>query len=206
MARTSTLAEHVAAALRHAIFQGAYHSGERLVELSIAQEMQVSQNTVRDALHLLAQEGLVHKRARYGTHVRTFSPSEAAELYALWAAVESLALTWALDKINPAEITGLRSLLAEFQSHIRHTQIHQALDLRFQFHARLAQIGGQALTLELLQRLHSQLHLLEATQALYVAEDLLPLIDSYTTLLNALASGDLETAQATLRRCIDLQV
>jgi DNA-binding GntR family transcriptional regulator len=49
----STLAESVADVLRHAIFQGAYLSGERLVELTIAQEMNVSQNTAREALRLL---------------------------------------------------------------------------------------------------------------------------------------------------------
>ena len=58
----STLAESVAGALRHAIFQGAYLGGERLVELTIAQEMNVSQNTVRDALRLLEKDGLVVKR------------------------------------------------------------------------------------------------------------------------------------------------
>ena len=108
MSGTQTLAERVAAALRHAIFQEAYLAGDRLVELTIAHDMNVSQNTARDALRLLEQEGLVVKRARYGTHVCDYAPEEAAEIYALWAAVEKLALRWVLANICPEQIAQLR--------------------------------------------------------------------------------------------------
>jgi DNA-binding GntR family transcriptional regulator len=202
MARSSTLAEHVAAALRHAIFQGAYASGERLVELSIAQEMRVSQNTVREALHLLEQDGLVSKRARYGTHVRAFSPDEAAELYALWAALESLALEWALLHMDEYELTVLRSLLDAFHLSISQSQMRQALDLRFQFHSRLTQNAGKVLTLELLRRLYNQVHLLEASNLPYSLEDLKQLGAAYRELLKALGSSDYEEAAVMLRRCI----
>ena len=110
MAARSTLAENVAAALQHAIFHGAYHCGERLVELTIAHEMNVSQNTVRDALRLLEQDGLVVKHARLGTYVRDYTPDEVTEIYALWSAVESLALAWLVERITPEQITTLRQL------------------------------------------------------------------------------------------------
>ena len=200
--RSSTLAENVAAALRHAIFQGAYASGERLVELSIAQEMNVSQNTVRDALRLLEQDGLVIKRARYGTHVRRYSPEEAAEIYALWAAVEGLALERGLDKITTAESAVLRALLNDLRACITHNQTRQALDLRIQFHERLAQSVAKSLTLEILQRLHNQVRLLEAIHPHQTIEDLRLQLDAYMTLMNAIATRDRARAQEFLGRCI----
>ena len=63
----ATRAETVAAALREAILKGDYLSGERLIELSLAKTFDVSQNTVRDAMRLLEQDGWVVKHARHET-------------------------------------------------------------------------------------------------------------------------------------------
>jgi DNA-binding GntR family transcriptional regulator len=59
-----TRAETVATTLRESILKGEYVSGERLVELSLAKRLKVSQNTIRDALRMLEQDGWVVKHAR----------------------------------------------------------------------------------------------------------------------------------------------
>jgi DNA-binding GntR family transcriptional regulator len=69
----ATRAETVAEQIRQAIRAGAYVSGQRLVELSLAAKLNVSQNTVRDALRLLETAGWVVKRARHGLYVRSLT-------------------------------------------------------------------------------------------------------------------------------------
>ena len=154
MAARSTLAESVAAALRHAILHGAYSCGERLVELTIAREMNVSQNTVRDALRLLEQDGLVVKRARYGTHIRTFSPEEITETYALWAAIEGLALRWALAHLTPDRIARLRELL-------KSTAGSRFSRKPLSIPRGAGRDGGRPQTADLLNHLHNRARLLE---------------------------------------------
>ena len=105
--RTSTLSQIVADVLRQSLQDGVYKCGERMVELTIADELNVSQNTVRDALRILEQQGWVHKRPRHGVYVRQFSISQAEELYALRSALEQLALKWALSTDDEAGIGGL---------------------------------------------------------------------------------------------------
>jgi DNA-binding GntR family transcriptional regulator len=128
--------------------------GERLVELSLAHEMNVSQNTVRDALRLLEQDGLVMKHARRGTFVRTYTPDEVREIYALWATLESLALRWALEAPAFAEQTYLAGLIAQFRE-------HPVPEHRFRLHEAVLELADKPRTSELLRTIHNQARLLE---------------------------------------------
>lgn len=186
-----TLAESVAAALRHAILQGAYVCGERLVELTIAHEMNVSQNTVRDALRLLEQDGLVVKRARYGTHVRTYTPEEVVEIYALWAAVEGIALQWAAARISPDQMIALRQLLHHFQD-------HRGVEQRFRLHTALVDYADRPLTADLLRALHYQARLLENLRPPRGPQQQAAQVAVYAALLDALARRDADGARQVL--------
>lgn len=205
MAR-STLAESVADVLRHAIFQGAYLSGERLVELAIAGEMNVSQNTARDALRLLEQDGLVVKRPHYGTHIRSYTLDEALELYALWAAIESLALGWALARITDEHLAQLGEMVNRMRDCLLSDREREALELRFQFHATLAEIADRPQTGAMLRRLHNQIRLLENLRQVKIPHTLEQQdaqIAHCQALVEAIQRRDLEAAQAHLRACID---
>lgn len=195
MPSSDTLAENVAAALRHAILGGAYLCGERLVELTLADEMNVSQNTVRDALRLLEQDGLVAKQARRGTYVRDFTPDETLEVYLLWAAVESLALQWALEHMTPAHMASLRPLFDQFRD-------YPNPENRFRIHAALVGIAAKPRTAELLRPLHYQARLLQNPQPpLPAAQQILV----YDALLAALRAGDAPRAQHILRQYLQAE-
>lgn len=198
MAR-ATLAESVADVLRHAIYHGAYLSGERLVELTLAQEMNVSQNTVRDALRLLQHDGLVEKRARLGTYVRSYTTEEAEELYALWLSLESLALQWAMTRITPAQIATLHDLASDYAAGIDADRWREAQEKRFQFHRLLAQISARPQTAALLRQVRNQIRLLEnVRQSAHPAD----LPAHYEALVDAIRARDAAAAQQCLRACI----
>jgi DNA-binding GntR family transcriptional regulator len=192
MAVRSTLAENVAGALQHAIFQGGYCCGERLVELSIAHELNVSQNTVRDALRLLEQDGLVIKHPRLGTYVREYAPDEVAEIYALWAAVESLALEWLLKSITPEQIDTLRRLFYQFQE-------HPDPEYRFRLHSTLAEFACRPRTNDLLRHLHNQARLLETLRLPRTPVQQADQVAVYSMLLEAITQRDSAHAQQVLQ-------
>jgi DNA-binding GntR family transcriptional regulator len=192
MAARSTLAENVAAALQHAIFHGAYHCGERLVELTIAHEMNVSQNTVRDALRLLEQDGLVVKHARLGTYVRDYTPDEVTEIYALWSAVESLALAWLVERITPEQIDELRQLFQQFEE-------HPGPEHRFRLHSAISELACRPRTTDLLRHLHNQARLLENTRPPRTPQQQADQVAVYAALLDAIAEGDTTRAQQILQ-------
>lgn len=204
--RTATLSEVVAGALRQALEDGVYLCGERLVELTIAREMNVSQNTARDALRILEQEGWVVKRARYGVYVRTFTSDEITEIYALRAALETLALRWALAAARPDDHAALRHLITQAHTYVNlggaHGAAHGARAALFDFHVALGEIARKPATAALLRGLHNQSRLLENARAArlpYTAGQWAALMRAYDMLLHHIERHDALAAEKSLR-------
>lgn len=203
----ATRAETVAAALREAILKGDYLSGERLVELSLAKSLDVSQNTVRDALRLLEQDGWVVKHARRGVYVRTFTSDEAAEVFALIGAVESLALDWALQIMTKSALQELGALLETARRHAYTGDWQAAIEAGFRFHERIAQIAGKPFTTQVMAQLFNQARLLEAlrqARAPRNPQELNAHIRRHEALYHAIESGDASGAQRLMREQIQI--
>jgi len=201
----STLAENVAYTLRHAIQFGEYLSGERLVELTLAHELAVSQNTVRDALRILEQEGWVVKQARRGVFVKTFNKAEAEEIYTLWAAIESLALAWALRAITPSHLDFLARPLEDMEQHIQLSNWKGAQESAFRFHEALIYVAGKSQTAELLARLLNAARLLENLRELRFprgGQGWRTELEAYRMVHHRIAAGDLERARLALNELI----
>lgn len=195
-----TLAESVAAALRDLLVGGHLVCGDRLVEIALAREMAVSQNTVRDALRLLEHEGWVIKQPRRGVTVRAFSRDEAAEVYALLAAVEGVALDWAMDRMTRTRLMELGKLLVRARRAAPDDSA-AAIQALFDFHERLMLHTSKALTTELMQRLYNYARLLEAlrqTRSPHDNERLAAQVAGHERLYRLIESGDRAGAQAAL--------
>jgi DNA-binding GntR family transcriptional regulator len=180
-------------------------SGQRLVELTLAQRLNVSQNTIRDALRLLENEGWVVKEARHGVYVRSFTPSEAVELYALWTAIERLALGWAMESLTKKDLLQLRRLIQDARKQALTDDLQSAIEMLFQFHSLILEMSGKPQTAELLSSLHNRIFLLEiirqmrAPRSLHGHEARLLLYEKLTTVME---SGDVEGAQTLLEYLI----
>jgi DNA-binding GntR family transcriptional regulator len=205
MGAAATLAEMVAEALRQALRDGVYTSGERLAEIGIAQEMHVSQNTVRDALHLLEREGWVIRRRRHGVTVRSFSSEEAAEVYALWATLERLALGWALDHITVDDLKRLESLLGEARLQAEMSNPRGMQEAIFRLHTALTASADRPQTAHLLSTLHNQVRLLENLRHQHDPrrrQECLALVSAYQHLLQHIAAGRHDAAGEALQQII----
>ncbi|MDX6593593.1 MAG: hypothetical protein QOJ13_2789 [Gaiellales bacterium] len=78
--------------LRESIARGELRSGARIAEIPFATRLHVPRSVVREALRLLAVEGLVSIYRNRGAVVATFEPEDLLEVYALRAAIGSVAL------------------------------------------------------------------------------------------------------------------
>jgi DNA-binding GntR family transcriptional regulator len=109
-----SLPEQLAERLLRDIVAGRLTSGDRLKELSLAQEHAVSRATVREALIILAQRGHVEHVPRFGARVTPFSPEDAADLFELRAALLGVAAArCAADPAAPSE--ALDAIVAEME-------------------------------------------------------------------------------------------
>lgn len=202
MASAHTRAETVADSLRGAILRGEYLCGDRLVELTLSQRLGVSQNTIRDALHILENEGWVVKHARRGAHVRAFTADEAMEVYALWAAIEGLALGWAMASFTRKDIQALGRLVRQARRLSLTGDVRAADEKLLALHALIGDRCGRPQTTALLARLRNQVHLLEtlrhmrAPRSLHAQQTQILLHEKWVSLIEA---GDLSAAEQVLR-------
>lgn len=97
--------------LRDRIVRGAVAPGERLVEESIAQELGVSRNPVREAIRTLEWEGFVAVLPRRGAVVASLSQSEAEEILEVRIALQAEASRLASRKRSSGQLAELFAVL-----------------------------------------------------------------------------------------------
>lgn len=158
---SKTLSQSIADTLRESIQQGTYICGDRLVELTLSHELNVSQNTIRDALHILEQEGLVQKIPRRGVYVPRFTITEAQEIYALWQILESLALGWALEKMSEIDRHRLRETIISAEHKVHRREWVHASYMIHNLHTAIVSYANALRTQPIFERIHNQAQLLE---------------------------------------------
>ena len=83
------LYEEVAELLRQRIFRRELEPGTWIDEMKLAQEYGISRTPLREALKVLAAEGLVTMKVRRGAYVTEVSDQDLAEVYHLLSLLES---------------------------------------------------------------------------------------------------------------------
>jgi len=106
----------VAERLRQRIFKRELEPGSWIDELRIAEEYGISRTPLREALKVLAAEGLVTMKVRRGAYVTEVSASDLADVYHLLSLLESDAAGVVATKATDAELAELQALHAELEA------------------------------------------------------------------------------------------
>jgi DNA-binding GntR family transcriptional regulator len=107
------LREQVLDLLRAAIVEHRLKPGQRLIERELVEQIGVSRTTIREVLRQLAAEGLVATIPQRGAVVAIPTPEEAAELYEVRAALESLAARRFVEHASDSQVRALRAAFDE---------------------------------------------------------------------------------------------
>ena len=104
------LREDVADAIRNHLLVGEIPRGSRLDIAGLAEELDVSQLPVREALIALAAEGLVRAIPRRGYYVEELDPVDVLDHYELYGKISGMAAARASTVISDDEIDELETL------------------------------------------------------------------------------------------------
>ena len=104
------LYEEVAELLRQRIFARELEPGSWIDELKLAEEYGISRTPLREALKVLAAEGLVTMKVRRGAYVTEVSEKDLADVYHLLALLESDAAGVVAERATDAELAELQTL------------------------------------------------------------------------------------------------
>lgn len=106
--RRAPLHEGVVARLRDYIVEGHLAAGERVPERQLCDLLNVSRTPLREALKVLAAEGLVQLLPNRGARVRAFGEQDLRYLFEVLAGLEMLAARLACERITDDEIEAIR--------------------------------------------------------------------------------------------------
>ncbi len=138
------LYEEVAELLRQRIFKRELEPGNWIDELKIAEEYGISRTPLREALKVLAAEGLVTMKVRRGAYVTEVSRSDLADVYHLLSLLESDAAGVVATKATNAELAELQALHRELEtaSKAGTANTDQFFAINERFHMRLLAIAN----------------------------------------------------------------
>lgn len=106
----------VAELLRQRIYRRELEPGNWIDELRIAEEFGISRTPLREALKVLAAEGLVTMKVRRGAYVTEVSSADLVDVYHLLNLLESDAAGVVAERATAAELADLQSLHKELEA------------------------------------------------------------------------------------------
>lgn len=134
------LYQEVAERLREQIFNRELEPGSWIDEQKLAAEYGISRTPLREALKVLAVEGLVTMRVRRGAYVTEMSTDDVRQVYHLLALLESDAAGEVARQANPEELAQLRALHERLEREVAQREFFFATNEAF--HMQLLAIAG----------------------------------------------------------------
>ena len=116
----TTLHEEVAAKLRELIFDGILEVESRIPEKALCERFGISRTPLREALKVLAREGLISLLPNRGARVSKITPQDIDEVFPVMGALEAVAGEAACKNITEEGIAEIRAL--HYQMALHHTR------------------------------------------------------------------------------------
>lgn len=147
--------EHIVNQIKQGIRERRYVPGQRLIEADLAAEFGVKRQPVRDALRVLAGDGIVELIPQRGARVRKLDLDDMREIFPVLSGLLSIAIRLAIDRLGRPEIRARLEAALESMRHARRledlVQFHRA---GLAYGALIQQAAGN----RYLDYLHGKLH------------------------------------------------
>ncbi len=134
------LYQDVAERLRQQIYARQLEPGSWIDEMKLAAEFGISRTPLREALKVLAVEGLVTMKVRRGAYVTEMSRDDVAQVYHLLALLESDAAGDVAERASGAELAQLQALHDRLEKLVRRRDAFFAANEAF--HLALLHVAG----------------------------------------------------------------
>jgi len=134
------LYEEVAELLRQRIFNNELAPGSWIDELRLAEAYGISRTPLREALKVLATEGLVTMKVRRGAYVTEVNEKDQRDVYHLLSLLESDATGVVAQQATEAELAELAQLHQELKAATQNTE--RFFEINEQFHMRLLEMAN----------------------------------------------------------------
>jgi len=184
---------------KQALVTLSYKPGEYLNTAQVMNDLDMGRTPINQAIHRLANEGLLQVIPRKGVMVSPLSMDDALELIEVRLANEMLCMRLASQKITERQIATLTELNRQIEAARQERDRVRMMTLDHEFHQELAQIAGNNMLADILSVLHARAQRFWAS-TLSREGHMREVIDEHRAIIAALAAQDsaaaAEAAQA----------
>ncbi len=186
----------VAERLRQQIFNRQLEPGSWIDEMKLSLEYGISRTPLREALKVLAVEGLVTMKLRRGAYVTEMSRADVAQVYHLLALMESDAAALVAERATAAQRMELARLHDRLEKHVRQRDAFFAANE--QFHMALLAMAGNRWTSQIVTDLRKVMKL-NRHHSLFKQGRLADSMEEHRALMGAIERRDAEAARRLMR-------
>lgn len=194
--RASSLMRDAYHRLRSEIIQGKIRPNERLIAADLAERLAISRTPVREALQLLASEGLVVGIKR-GYVVRDHTANEIRQIYEVRAALEGMAARLAAERANDLTIAEIEALGAHHDGLVLDDR-KMLVDANSRFHASIMQAAENP-RLEQINQRNSEHFFNHQIAQLYTDDEARTSVRGHGLILTALRERKPDAAELAAR-------
>jgi len=193
------LYEEVAERLRQRIFSHELPPGTWIDEQALAEDYGISRTPLREALKVLASEGLVTLKPRRGCYVTELSGGDIQEIFPIIAMLEGRCAYEATQKASGADVARLEKIQDTLEMAAAASDIPAYFEANQQFHQELWQMTGNRWLLQVIQDLRKVLKLTRY-QSLSVDGRLKKSMEEHRELLAAIKAKQPELAEQVMKQ------
>ncbi|MBE9604325.1 GntR family transcriptional regulator [Acetobacteraceae bacterium H6797] len=182
--RRLPLPETIADAVANAIATGALQPGDRVVETSLAEELKVSRVPTREALKVLATQGILVAGPHKGYRVASFDEATVSRILEIRLSLESILLRDAIQnwQARAADFAELEAVIAALEAAAAAGDKRASLRADLEFHRAIGRASGNGIALTLWEAIARHV-LIIFSRAEYRDDDLGAVVEQHRQLL-----------------------
>jgi DNA-binding GntR family transcriptional regulator len=203
--KRATLTDQVLREIREAIRCGKLKPGDRLIEMQLAEEMQISRFPIREALRYLEKEGLVETKPFKGSHVAQFTEKDMEELYSLRSSLEELAVRILIEHLDEKKINVLEKIIQSMQKSSLNGNLDQMISEDLRFHQTICELSGHRKLLEIWRTLESQLQVFLTIEKDFF-ETAYQYVSTHDPIMEAIKHRNIKRAEKAIREHLELSM
>lgn len=140
----ASLHDELLAALRDYIVEGNLADGARVPERLLCERFGISRTPLREALKVLAAEGLIDLLPNRGARVRELGSEDLRELFDVMGGLEALAGRLACERITDPEFAEIERVHHEMYRHYLRRDMHGYFQCNQEIHRMIVAAAGNA--------------------------------------------------------------
>lgn len=153
-----SLHDELVGLVRTLIVEGELIAGEKIPEQALCERFGVSRTPLREALKVLASEGIVTLHPNRGATVASVTRELVEDVFPIMGVLEALAGETACAKASAGDIAHVRRLHDEMVAHYERGERAAYLKLNQEIHRALFAIAGNAALTQLYEQLMVRIH------------------------------------------------